>query len=82
MVVVDAVTRHIPGALGDEASSEDESFADGLLEYPQYTRPAEYRGWEVPEVLLSGHHARIEKWKQQQRVLRTRERRPDLLGEG
>jgi len=81
MVVVDAVTRHIPGALGDEASSEDESFADGLLEYPQYTRPAEYRGWEVPEVLLSGHHARIEKWKQQQRLLRTRERRPDLLGE-
>ena len=79
MVLIDAVTRHIPGALGDEASPEDESFADGLLEHPQYTRPAEYRGWTVPEVLLSGHHKNIEKWKKEQRARRTRERRPDLL---
>lgn len=79
MVLIDAVARHIPGALGDEASPEDESFANGLLEHAQYTRPAEYNGWTVPEVLLSGHHANIEKWKQQQRLDRTRERRPDLL---
>jgi len=79
MVLIDAVTRHIPGALGDEASAEEESFADGLLEHPQYTRPAEYRGWAVPEVLLSGHHKNIEKWKQDQRARRTDERRPDLL---
>ena len=79
MVLVDAVARHIPGALGDEVSPEDESFADGLLEHPQYTRPAEYRGWQVPEVLLSGHHARIEQWKREQRLSRTRARRPDLL---
>lgn len=81
MVLIDAVARHIPGALGDEASPEEESFAGGLLEHPQYTRPAEYRGWHVPQVLLSGHHANIEKWKQEQRLARTRERRPDLLGE-
>ena len=79
MVLIDAVARHIPGALGDEASPEEESFADGLLEHPQYTRPAEYRGWTVPEVLLSGHHAEIEKWKREQRLARTRARRPDLL---
>lgn len=79
MVLIDAVTRHVPGALGDEASPEEESFADGLLEHPQYTRPAEYRGWPVPDVLLSGHHANIEKWKREQRLERTRERRPDLL---
>lgn len=79
MVLIDAVARHIPGALGDEQSPEEESFADGLLEHPQYTRPAEYNGWEVPEILLSGHHANIEKWKREQRVERTRERRPDLL---
>jgi tRNA (guanine37-N1)-methyltransferase len=82
MVLIDAVARHIPGALGDEVSPEEESFVDGLLEHPQYTRPAEYRGWEVPDVLLSGHHAKIEKWKQEQRVRRTRERRPDLLEGG
>lgn len=80
MVLIDAVTRHVPGALGDEASPEEESFVGGLLEHPQYTRPADYRGWPVPEVLLSGHHANIEKWKKEQRVQRTRERRPDLLG--
>ena len=79
MVLIDAVTRHVPGALGDEASPEDESFAHGLLEYPQYTRPAEYNGWTVPEVLLSGHHAKIEAWKAAQRLERTRARRPDLL---
>lgn len=79
MVLIDAVARHIPGALGDEMSPEEESFADGLLEHPQYTRPAEYKGWEVPDVLLSGHHANIEKWKREQRVERTRTRRPDLF---
>ena len=79
MVLIDAVARHIPGALGDEASPEDESFAGGLLEHAQYTRPAEYRGWMVPEVLLSGHHAKIEKWKTEQRLARTKEKRPDLL---
>lgn len=79
MVLIDAVARHIPGALGDAASPEEESFAGGLLEHPQYTRPAEYRGWQVPEVLLSGHHANIEKWKAAQRLVRTRSRRPDLL---
>ncbi len=79
MVLIDAVTRHIPGALGDEASPLDESFAGGLLEHPQYTRPADYRGWPVPDVLLSGHHANIEQWKRDQRIARTRARRPDLL---
>lgn len=79
MVLIDAVARHIPGALGDETSPEEESFVDGLLEHPQYTRPAEYKGWTVPEILLSGHHAKIEKWKKEQREVRTRERRPDLL---
>jgi tRNA (guanine37-N1)-methyltransferase len=83
MVLIDAVARHIPGALGDEVSPEEESFAGGLLEHPQYTRPAEYRGWDVPEVLISGHHAKIEKWKREQRLKRTQERRPDLLrGDG
>lgn len=79
MVVIDAVTRLLPGALGDEQSSVDESFSHGTLEYPHYTRPAEYRGLKVPEILLSGHHAEIEKWRRQQALLRTKERRPDLL---
>lgn len=79
MVVIDAVTRLLPGALGDEQSSVDESFSRGLLEYPHYTRPAEFRGMKVPEVLLSGHHAEIEKWRREQALLRTKERRPDLL---
>ena len=79
MVVVDAVTRLLPGALGDDASSHDESFSAGLLEYPQYTRPADFRGMEVPEILLSGNHAEIEKWRREQARLRTKERRPDLL---
>ena len=79
MVVIDAVTRLLPGALGDDQSVVDESFSHGLLEYPHYTRPAEYRGWKVPAVLLSGHHAEIEKWRREQAALRTQERRPDLL---
>ena len=81
MVLIEAVARHLPGALGAAASPREESFADGLLEHPQYTRPAEYRGWTVPEVLLSGHHAEIERWKREQRLRRTRARRPDLLEE-
>ena len=79
LVMIDAVTRLLPGALGDEASATDESFSQGLLEYPHYTRPAEFRGMNVPAVLLSGHHAEIEKWRAQQARLRTFERRPDLL---
>jgi tRNA (guanine37-N1)-methyltransferase len=79
MVVVDSVVRLLPGALGDDESIEQESFADGLLEYPQYTRPRDFRGMTVPEVLLSGDHARIEQWRREQSILRTRERRPDLL---
>ena len=81
MVVIDAVTRLLPGALGDDASARDESFSHGLLEYPHYTRPAEFRGMKVPDVLLSGHHAEIEKWRTEQAKLRTKERRPDLLKE-
>jgi tRNA (guanine37-N1)-methyltransferase len=78
MVVIDAVTRLLPGALGDDQSSLDESFSHGLLEYPHYTRPGEYRGLKVPPVLLSGNHAEIEKWRREQAALRTQERRPDL----
>lgn len=80
MVVIDAVTRLIPGVLGDDESSQDESFSHGLLEYPHYTRPAEFRGMKVPEVLISGNHAEIERWRREQARLRTKERRPDLLG--
>ncbi len=79
MVVIDAVTRLLPGALGDDESSHDESFSHGLLEYPQYTRPADFRGMKVPEVLLSGNHAEIANWRAEQARLRTKERRPDLL---
>src|SRR5215831_16948 len=79
MVVVDAVTRLLPGVLGDDDSSRDESFSEGLLEYPQYTRPAEFRGMKVPEVLLSGNHAEIEKWRREEAKARTKEQRPDLL---
>jgi len=78
MVVVDAVVRLLPGALGAEHGAADESFADGLLEYPQYTKPRDYRGMTVPDVLLSGNHASIAKWRLEQRKVRTRERRPDL----
>ena len=79
MVVVDAVVRLLPGVLGSEASLVDDSHVDGLLEYPQYTRPAVYRGWSVPEVLLSGDHAQIAEWRRKQAIRRTRERRPELL---
>ena len=79
MVVIDAVARLLPGVLGDDESSRDESFSHGLLEYPQYTRPAEFRGMKVPEVLLSGNHAEIEKWRREQAKLRTEKQRPDLL---
>ena len=79
MVVIDAVTRLIPGVLGDDESASDESFSHGLLEYPHYTRPAEFRGMKVPEVLMSGNHAEIEKWRREQARVRTKNRRPDLL---
>ena len=79
MVVVDAVVRLLPGVLGSEASALDDSHTTGLLEYPQYTRPEVYRGWVVPEVLLSGNHTRIAKWRRKQAILRTLERRPELL---
>lgn len=79
LVVTDAVVRLLPGALGDDRSALQESFADGLLEGPQYTRPRSYRGLEVPEILLSGDHGAIEKWRRRQALLRTRHRRPDLL---
>lgn len=79
MVIIDTVTRLLPGVLGDDESSVDESFSDGLLEYPQYTRPAEFRGMRVPEVLLSGDHASIERWRREQARLRTVQSRPDLL---
>ncbi len=79
MVVVDAVVRLLPGVLGSEDSLEDDSHTSGLLEYPQYTRPAEYRGWPVPEVLLSGNHAEIAKWRHEQAIRRTLKRRPELL---
>jgi tRNA (guanine37-N1)-methyltransferase len=79
MVIIDAVTRLLPGVLGDDDSARDDSFSQGLLEYPQYTRPAEFRGAKVPEVLLSGNHAEIARWRAEQAHLRTRERRPDLL---
>ena len=79
MVIIDAVTRLLPGVLGDDESAQDESFSGCLLEYPQYTRPAEFRGMNVPEVLLSGDHAAIEKWRREQATVQTRQRRPDLL---
>ena len=78
-VVVEAVTRLVPGVMGNEASVEDESFGGGLLEYPQYTRPADYRGWEVPEVLRSGDHGRIARWRRAQSLARTAAHRPDLV---
>ncbi|MBE0416093.1 MAG: tRNA (guanosine(37)-N1)-methyltransferase TrmD [Dehalococcoidia bacterium] len=79
MVVVDAVVRQLPGALGLETSGGEDSHSSGLLEYPQYTRPQAFRGWVVPEVLLSGNHAQIAKWRREQSLLRTLKRRPDLL---
>ncbi len=79
MVVTDAVVRLLPGVLGNEQSAVADSFSDGLLEYPHYTRPAEFRGWKVPDALLSGHHAEIEKWRRRQSLERTLVRRPELL---
>ena len=79
MVVIDAVVRLLPGVLGSEASPLDDSHASGLLEYPQYTRPAVFREWSVPEVLLSGNHAQVDKWRREQVIRRTLERRPELL---
>ncbi len=79
MVVIDCVARLGAGVLGSEESTSRESHTDGLLQYPQYTRPPEYRGWTVPEVLLSGHHARIDEWRREQSMLETKRRRPDLL---
>lgn len=79
MVVADAVVRHVPGVLGDEESAVEESFSEGLLEYPQYTRPPEFRGLEVPEVLRSGDHARIAQWRREMSVRKTTRVRPDLL---
>ncbi|HYR23186.1 MAG TPA: tRNA (guanosine(37)-N1)-methyltransferase TrmD [Chthoniobacterales bacterium] len=79
VVLVDAVVRLLPGALGDEQSAADDSFSIGSLEAPQYTRPAEFRGWKVPEVLLSGNHAEIVKWRKEQAKKRTEQNRPDLL---
>jgi tRNA (guanine37-N1)-methyltransferase len=79
MVVADAAVRHIPGVLGSDESAGEDSYATGLLEYPQYTRPPSFRGWEVPEILLSGNHAEIARWRREQSLRRTAQRRPDLL---
>jgi tRNA (guanine37-N1)-methyltransferase len=79
MLLLDAVARLVPGVLGSADSLTEESFEGGLLEYPQYTRPAEFRGWRVPDVLVSGDHAEVARWRRRQRLLRTRARRPDLL---
>ena len=81
VVLVDAVVRLQRGALGSEESTVEESFSDGLLEYPQYTRPPEFRGWRVPDVLLSGDHGAVDRWRLEQQIIRTRERRPDLLSD-
>jgi len=81
VILVDAVVRLVPGVLGDEQSAHDDSFREGLLEAPQYTRPAEFRGCKVPEILLSGNHGEIAKWREEQARKRTRENRPDLLRE-
>jgi len=79
LVLVDAISRFIPDVLGNPQSTGDDSFSENLLEYPQYTRPAQYRGWTVPDVLLSGNHARIERWRKKESLKRTYKRRPDLL---
>jgi len=79
MIIADSIARLLPGVLGDDTSSHDESHTDGLLEYPQYTRPLEYEGKKVPKILMSGHHKEIEKWRRDQALERTKERRPDLV---
>jgi tRNA (guanine37-N1)-methyltransferase len=82
VVLVDSIVRLLPGTLGHEQSADDDSFSNGLLEAPQYTRPADFRGWKIPGVLLSGNHAEIAKWRKEQAIKRTLESRPDLLGRG
>ncbi|HEY2934078.1 MAG TPA: tRNA (guanosine(37)-N1)-methyltransferase TrmD [Acidobacteriota bacterium] len=82
MLLVDSVVRLLPGSTGSPASVVNESFQQGLLDYPHYTRPSEYRSWKVPDVLLSGNHADIEEWRRRQAQIRTRRNRPDLIGEG
>jgi tRNA (guanine37-N1)-methyltransferase len=77
--VVEAVARLVPGVMGNDHSAHEESFSDGLLEYPQYTRPAVFRGWEIPEVLRSGDHGRVARWRRAQAIARTLSRRPDLI---
>jgi tRNA (guanine37-N1)-methyltransferase len=79
LVLIDAITRLLPGVLGDAGATIDDSHANGLLEYPHYTRPAEYRGVAVPDVLLSGHHAEVARWRRHEALRRTWERRPDML---
>ena len=79
MVMIDAISRLVPGVLNNDVSAEFESFNDNLLEYPQYTRPAEFMGKEVPPILLSGNHPKVDEWRRQQSILRTMERRPDLI---
>jgi len=79
LILIDAVSRLLPGVLGDPDGAADDSHASGLLEYPHYTRPPEFRGWKVPEILLSGDHAKIERWRREQSLARTHERRPDML---
>ena len=79
MMMIDCISRLIPGVLNNDVSAEFESFHDNLLEYPQYTRPEEFMGRKVPDILLSGHHANVEKWRREQSIIRTLERRPELL---
>ncbi len=79
MVMIDAISRLVPGVLNNDTSAEFETFQDNLLEYPQYTRPEEFEGRKVPEVLLSGHHGKVEEWRRQQSLLRTVNNRPDLM---
>ncbi len=79
LVLCDAISRLVPGVLGSDESAQTDSYADGLLEYPQYTRPPEYRGWKVPDILLSGDHGKVDKWRRKESLRRTMQRRPDLL---
>jgi tRNA (guanine37-N1)-methyltransferase len=79
MVLIDAVVRVLPGVLGSQASALNDSYSNGLLEYPQYTRPYKFKDWTVPDILLSGNHGEIEKWRRRQAILRTYQRRPDLI---
>lgn len=79
MLITDAVARLLPGVLGNRNSIEEETFSDSLLEYPQYTRPEDYKGWKVPQILLSGNHEEIKKWRQEKRLERTKKKRPDIL---